>query len=404
MKANAHISTKLLVFLTVLVSISGCEGEVNFSNQPPSELKITLGRCYICSGGKMMLSGEATDYDSDPLSFSWSAGSGTFDPPSGEGRNVEWTAPDKTGVVRITLTVTDGIDTRSKRIDVEVGAKFPSVIMGTEEVQNEGYPYILANTTLLEVPAKCSLTIGPGVRVIVDSENGGLKVLGKLFIEGNAKRNVTFSPNVCPGETGSWRGIHLEGRTAEGYINHLVAYAAKDCIQAISRARVTLDSCTISSNEGIGVGVYGRSTAIINGCRIWENSYGLDVQYSRADVTETSIRYNSLFGVYLEDTLTSKYFTIKGSVIANNGADGISIWTQASPIINGCSLFSNGLYAVSLHLYFPYDPIDAEGNFWGLGYDEPEKIGEIILDREDGSENSNAYVDFDPWLDEDPNF
>jgi len=152
----------------------------------------------------------------------------------------------------------------------------------------------------------------------------------------------------------------------------------------------------------------GDTHNAVVGCKIEDNSKeGLDVRHSKATVMDTDIRYNSSCGIYLEDSLETRPSNIEGCVIANNGADGILIHYKAVASINGCSIFSNGQsgyhYALRLLLYIPEGPIDAEYNFWGLYMDTPEKVGEQIWDRADERQNSNAFVDFEPFYTDDPN-
>jgi len=61
------------------------------------ERVIPLGSCQVVCN--------ATDRDSDELSYNWSADGGGI---NGEGATVTWTAPDSTGSYNVTVTVTDG--------------------------------------------------------------------------------------------------------------------------------------------------------------------------------------------------------------------------------------------------------------------------------------------------------
>ncbi|MBA7576423.1 hypothetical protein ES708_18264 [subsurface metagenome] len=48
---------------------------------------------------------EASDPDGDELTYTWSAERGNI---SGEGKEVDWVAPNEFGTFAITVTVTDG--------------------------------------------------------------------------------------------------------------------------------------------------------------------------------------------------------------------------------------------------------------------------------------------------------
>ena len=107
---------------------------------------------------------------------SWSASAGTFTPPGATGDVVTWTAPDTPRLVIITLEVTDDIDDRTISTTVDVGEEFSSLIFGTVEYVDRGYPYIITSNIPVTVSAGSHLTIGPGVKLIVDSGFGGLDV------------------------------------------------------------------------------------------------------------------------------------------------------------------------------------------------------------------------------------
>lgn len=74
-------------------------------NQKPVIEKLTATKEVVDPSGSAQLSCVALDRDRDQLSYIWSATGGTL---SGEGSSVTWSAPQKSGVYTVTVTVSDG--------------------------------------------------------------------------------------------------------------------------------------------------------------------------------------------------------------------------------------------------------------------------------------------------------
>lgn len=411
MRYNLPFGLQLLAFFVILSVLAGCEDKVVFANNPPSDLLISRSRCYIWTGGELNLTGEAIDNDNDPLSYRWVCDAGAFVPSDGKGQSVKWIAPDEPGYSFITMTVTDGIEERSLSISVDVGEKFPTLISGTKEIIDRGYTYIIiiedSPQQTITISPSARVTIGPGVKIIVDSEFGGLTVKGVLNVEGTEDRKVTIGPNSCGFGTETWGGIYYTGGSAGGTLKHLNLYEGTGGIQANEGAGIVLDTCSISDNTQFGVSVMEGSNAVITGCKIWDNGLGLFVTQSDITVRSSSIRYNVDGGVYLgvvPESVTDYSVLIEGCVIGSNDGDGITITGKASPEIHQCTIFFNGPasgggYEIRLQNYTATDIIHAENNYWGY-ITEPE-IEALIYDKADDP-GLGAYVDFVPWLDSEP--
>ena len=66
------------------------------------------------------MTGDAQDPDGDPLTYRWSAPSGSFASPTD--RQTVWTAPNQEGAVPVTVTVNDGRGgTASDTVTIQVG-------------------------------------------------------------------------------------------------------------------------------------------------------------------------------------------------------------------------------------------------------------------------------------------
>lgn len=396
---------ELSVVLIAFLLFVGCEGQGGFNNTAPSELVLTADKCNVRTNGTVGLVGSATDGDDDSLSFSWKATAGTFTPASATGQSVAWTAPAGTGPVTITMTVTDGIDKRSKTHEVLVCAQMPTVVTTPRTIANTGDTYILTNVDPLRIPAGVTLTIEAGVEILVESPSGGFEVYGNLVAVGTPASRITITGSGCSHKSGEWAGIYLEGNLCAATLRNADILWGKDGVTVEAGARALLDSCGIFNHSDVGVSVLDGSTASIEGSKLWENGGGLDVRNSEATVSNSSIRYNLGTGVELDVSVdaSARQAEITNSVIANSGANGIMIAERAKPEIHNCSIFSNGetyagSYAIRLISYSAVDTIHAEGNFWGVGNTTDAAIRALIYDREDDEIANKAYVGFSPWL------
>ena len=101
------------------------------ANRPPT----VTARCEPCSvlvGQRSTVTADAQDPDGDPLTYRWSAPSGTFQNPAD--RQTVWTAPQQAGAVPATVTVDDGRGgTASASVTIQVTAPPPVVVELTFE-------------------------------------------------------------------------------------------------------------------------------------------------------------------------------------------------------------------------------------------------------------------------------
>ena len=76
------------------------------SKEPPTVEELTASEDPVSPGGAVVLTATASDPDGGPVTYAWSAPSGSFDQTTG--RQVTWRAPENySGDVVITVTVTD---------------------------------------------------------------------------------------------------------------------------------------------------------------------------------------------------------------------------------------------------------------------------------------------------------
>jgi PKD repeat protein len=74
-------------------------------NHAPTLSSLTAAEAGTTPGGSVDVAASASDRDSDPLSYSWSASAGEI---SGTGASIAWTAPNSEGQSTISCSVSDG--------------------------------------------------------------------------------------------------------------------------------------------------------------------------------------------------------------------------------------------------------------------------------------------------------
>jgi hypothetical protein len=409
MRLNALSFMLLCGFACTLAASMGCEDSVKFVNSPPSNLTLSASKCYIQTGGAVLLNGTAVDSDGDSLTFSWTATRGTFSPPSGKGTSVAWTAPAEQGPATITMAVTDDVATSYARTTIVVCLPFPALGSGSRTIGTPGDFFILLGENPVPISSVAAVTISPGVTLVVDGGLGGFEVFGTLIARGTPAQRIKMLGNSCVEGSGLWGGLYLEGPVAHGILSNVDLTMSKDGVRVSDAAVLTADSCEIYNNEEMGVGVFLEgSGATIRRCTIWDNGTGIYVQNGEAEIRESSIRYSGMNGIELSFSRETTPVAIESCTVANNGASGIQLGERASPAIHDCSIFFNGEnpretnYGVKLVSYTATDSVHAERNFWGVGYTTAAKIADVIYDRHDNPGLAAAYVGFTPWLDAAP--
>jgi hypothetical protein len=176
---------RLLLLTTVAVLAPACgKGK----GHPPSSVvtisSITAAPPTVSPGGAVVLTAAASDSAGGPLSYAWTAPSGSFS--SSSGNPVTWTAPLSTGTVLIQLTVTSATNSSATAVvGVPVSTPPPGAII-TSVNPPEAY-------------------IGDEIQV-TGSGFGGVQGGSSLTISGVATAIVLWSDtlikaNVPPGAT-----------------------------------------------------------------------------------------------------------------------------------------------------------------------------------------------------------
>jgi hypothetical protein len=396
----------LVVLSTAIVCVSGCEDSYIFPNEAPGNLEITKPSCYVSGGEEVPLVATADDADGDPIYFRWTTTAGFFDPADGRGRVITWIAPDDTpGPAVITLVVTDEIEESRLQTTIEVGAEFPVNKVTNEPlhptIADSGFVYIL-NLQPIEIPGGTTFTIMEGVRIVARGQNSGFEVAGRLVILGTEENPVTMGPDDCVPVEGSWAGIAFRGFGASGSITYIQQYSADIGLLVKTGADVVISNSSLINNKLYGIELSDGGVLGVSDCTLWENDTGLYMRNGHLTVERSSLRYNRHAGIEL--SAVSAEFAPPGTHcnVSNNEDYGFDIFGLAAPEIHYNALYSNGFagegYGIYLGTYQGADSIQAENNFWGLGYDSEDTIPVLIYDAHDAPSSIQAYVGFIPWL------
>lgn len=396
----------ILMLLTTVFALSGCEDGYIFPNEAPSGLAISKDVCYVTVGEEVSLSGSAVDGDGDPIYYQWTATAGTFEPPDGKGDAVIWAAPQIPGTITITLSVTDEIETSRTSEIIEVGGSFPGFITTSKTIADSGFVYILDKLQPVVVPDDITLTLTGGVRIVVSNENSGIDVEGRLVVLGTQGSEVVIGPSSCLPSDGEWNGIRFDGVAAQGELAFMRVHSADNGIVISGGASVNMRNCTMNNHSNNGVEVSDGASLTMTECTIWENDTGIYARNGFLDIQRSSIRYNGEIGVELNSTSEEFTAEIDTCNISNNDRYGILIAGILKPEIHYCSIFSNGFTgtgeAVRLEAYTETDSVRVDFNFWGIGKDSEEEIALLVHDMNDVSGGIEAYIDFMPWLTSEP--
>jgi hypothetical protein len=407
MRHNILAYLVLCALSTALVLACGCEDAVRYANSAPQDLKITPEKCYVAAEATIRLVGVASDADDDSLTFSWRATGGSFSPSSASNDTAYWTAPQTYGAVTVTMSVTDEIDTRSLKQVITVCELLPTQYLGSETIPSVDHLYITRGDVPIRISGNATLTIEPGVTIVMDKSAGAIECYGRINAIGTKSQRIRIRGNSCASEAGLWNGIYFLSDLAEGLFRNCDITGGMDGVSARDGARLDIKDCEIYNQNAFGVSVLYESSAIIRDSNIWDNGNGIYIETSAAELVSCSIRYSDGDGVVCGSARDDVQASIDSCVVANNYRNGFVIADRGAPAIHYCSIFANGeagagTYAVRLSANTSPVPIPAEHNYWGLGNDTEEEIAAVIYDAVDNPAAIFAYVSFIPWLTEAP--
>lgn len=132
-------------------------------NHPPLIYSLVANPPSVDLNGTSLITCTASDPDSDPLNYAWTAAAGTLSPSSSSNVTI-WTAPNVPGTYRITVVVDDGrggID--DSWIDIIVAPEIP--VVSEQLIDNPTFAQGLANWEIQQW-----INVGLG-NIWVDAQN-----------------------------------------------------------------------------------------------------------------------------------------------------------------------------------------------------------------------------------------
>ena len=131
MRMNYHHKNWIFVFFLFGLFLTACDlesldpnkkkEEEEEINKPPVILSLTASQYIVDPMESIVITVDATDEQSEALSYSWQATLGSILPPT-DSPQVSWKAPSNGGNVTISCTVSDGETSVSRSLNITVRA------------------------------------------------------------------------------------------------------------------------------------------------------------------------------------------------------------------------------------------------------------------------------------------
>lgn len=428
-----EIMNRYWLLLFVAIVIAGCGGDSSTDVGKNSEPTISFNTNVLAvqKGVNVDLSVTVDDADGDPLSVTWavSMNGGSLDPNDQGNPVMTWTPPASVGSHTITATVSDGKESVSASIVLQTGTVWASdVLGGSTSWTSANSPFIIRQSPgdLNFIISGGKLTLGPGVTVLIDTQDQEINVVGEIEALGSQALPVTIAPNRRNPAPGFWKGVlaDIEGNmVGKVTLNHTRISYAQYNIRADERSNVSLTGCTISHSQMDGIYFRSSGDLIVDGCSISENgqngikaeklSYSFTDTSINISVTGSSIQFNGASGIAIdhqENYAANSIIVFSQDTIAFNDIHGIHLLRGAYPDISNCAIFFNDLFRIYNGFNINIDPdfvglygaIDARNNFWGSWFAlaDSNEIASLIYDYKDN--NSLPRVYFVPWCNDHP--
>ena len=232
-------------------------------------------------------------------------------------------------------------------------------------------------TSNVSIDTGVTLTIEPGVRILLDS--AWINVYGTLDVNGNSSNKAEFlSSSLTPTKL-DWYGIAVH-----------------------SSGSLELDHA-ILKHASNGINFKDGSGGNITNSEITDNRYGFYINGSPAPIIDGNLISNNDRAFYF--FVSSSTASITNNEITSNG-DGIysqslgTVAHDARPVVNGNSIHSNSQFG-----YFTYNYgdttyiLDATANWWGTTV-----ISEIEAQIYDSNDSGGSpHIDYSGYLQSPPN-
>jgi hypothetical protein len=408
--------------LLVALLASGCAGgdTIVAVNNPPT-ISFTFVPLGVPASIPVNLTVSVADEDGDALTVTWQITAGVLTPKNAARTTMEWDVPAQLGAYSVTVTVSDGEETKSVTHEVKVGTLVRENAL-TDYVLSES-PYILRPDNVpprLLVEDGFFATIHAGVEILVDLQTTTIDVTGILDVAGTEAQPVVIRPNdrgqLCQTNRSWWDGILAGGTSGEVTLAHAQVWNAKNGVRIRDSGRVTVDSSLFNCCGNNALLMEGAGRLVVTDTEISNTQVngitvsGLTLLPELVSITGCNININENTGVSLDinDFDQEVPITITGNRFEFNFAHGIMMKNWVWPTIHNNSFASNGPLGVSnIRLLSPFhdtsspDSIDVSCNFWGAAVASQTTIEGTIYDRLDTAGLGTRLL-VAPWLNSDP--
>lgn len=186
-----------------------------FSNEAPIIQSVAASSTIIQLGGSITLQATAQDPNGDALAYAWTAPAGSFS--SASGQSTAWAAPSTTGVVNLTITVSDSQGAASSvTIAVNVVSSSSGEGSAVLDVRFNSWPVVAVLSA-----APTQLDVGQSVTVTVTATDGDEDSLSFQWAStcagswtNSTSRTASFSPSAIP--SGACNNCQLSVTVADG--------------------------------------------------------------------------------------------------------------------------------------------------------------------------------------------
>lgn len=416
---------RVCVAMIAVVAVAGCSGGdgIVTVNNPPS-IEFTFAPIAVPASVPVVLTVDISDPDDDDqLTVSWdiTTGAASLTPQNAQKTEMEWDVPDAPGADTVTVTVSDGEDSRSVTAILKVGTLR---VTSAGSFPLSGSPYILRPTGS---PPKWvvdgTANIPAGVELLVDLPSTSIYVLGTLNIQGTTEDPVVIRPNdrmvQCGLDGGWWEGIlsTSDGLGHDGVINATnmdISYANDGvALQYTGVATIAESSIRCSGNSGVLHQGSGALVVTDTEIRGGEN-HGIMVdkplltQPESITITGCDVKINAQAGLWIDmdDPSAGTPILIRDNKFEFNSFSGIFMRHWVWPTIENNAFVSNGggssnIRLADFHSTSSPDTIDATCNYWGASVSNESTILNSVHDRRKVA-TVGTFVTVKPWLNEDP--
>lgn len=196
--------------------------------------------------------------------------------------------------------------------------------------------FVTLTEAIKRAPAGSQLAVRPGIyheSLLIDKP---LAIAGEGALEEIVLRATTSSCLVMRADAAIVRNITLRGQARTGQTNAAGFFAVD-----ISRGRLLLDACDISSDSLACIAIHSPAAApLIRNCRIHHGADSGIFSFDGAQgvIEACDISENANVGVAITDGANTRVLNCH----IHHGADaGIVVWNRARNIIEGCDIYAN---------------------------------------------------------------